>query len=101
MALDVVLAAFGQCLAGVGCIDILHGGGWVDSEQADEVEGVGGVRGFVENAVGPKLFGEDPGFTEGGAEAAVAQGWLGGVVGGLTGDEQVWVGASRSRLITI
>jgi hypothetical protein len=72
-------------------IHVLHSSGGVDAEEADEVNGIGGVLRLMQDAVAPQLLGGQADLVEGGSQPAVAQGRAGRVMGGLAGDEQVRV----------
>jgi hypothetical protein len=39
-----------QCFVGVGCVHVLHSGGGVDADEADEVNGIGGVLRLVQGS---------------------------------------------------
>jgi hypothetical protein len=72
----------------VGAVDVSHGGAGGDAEHAHEVDRVGGLAGFVADAVLPDLLGGEATLLEGLAEDAVCD-WRVTVVHGCQpGDEQ-------------
>jgi hypothetical protein len=79
---------------GVSGLDVGHGGLGGDAEHGHEVDGVGGVAGFVEDAVAAELAGSEPERGEDGLDDGVGDGRLVLVAGGHPGDQQVRVGGA-------
>jgi hypothetical protein len=57
---------------GWAAFDVFDRGVRVDAEQADEVDAVGGMHGFMQDAVGPQLSGQDVDLVNGCSQPAVA-----------------------------
>jgi hypothetical protein len=83
----------------MGGVHVLHRGGGVDSDETDEVNGIGGVWGLVQDAVAAELLGDQADLVEGGSQPAVAQGRLGRVPRGVAGDEAEWLVMNRCGLV--
>ena len=75
----------------MGCLDVLHGGVGGQAEDAHEVDGVGGVPGFVQDPVLPHLGRGEAEFAEDGVEDGMGDRRAGGVDGCVPGDQQVGV----------
>ena len=70
-------------------MDVLHGSGDGDSEDTNEVDGVFGLAGFVQNSVGANSAQSHTGGGESSVDVVRAD-WICGA-GGLLGNEEVGV----------
>src|SRR5712691_2707174 len=75
----------------MGRLDVSHGGFGCEAEDAHEVDGVSGVRGFVQDPVLAQLGGAEAQLLEDGVDDGECYRGGSGVVGGLRGCQQVGV----------
>ncbi|MFH8476956.1 hypothetical protein [Streptomyces sp. NPDC018000] len=82
-------------------MDVAHCGGVGQGEEADEADGVRAVAGFGEDPVLPQGAGGQPGAADGVLQECFADGWTGGVKGGLGTDQEVGVGTGGPGVLAV
>lgn len=84
---------------GVGSVDVLHGSGDGDSEDRDEVDGIFGLAGLVQDSVGANWAQSQTGGIE--APVDVVRGGRIGRAGGLLSDQEVRVDGAWPTLVAM